>query len=60
MGFSVKLVDWSKWCISTPQFSVLVTGRLAGYFKSFRGVRQGLTILVFFCPGNGNVVHATR
>ena len=39
MGFGAKLVRWMKWCISSAQFSVLITGTLIGFFQSSRGLK---------------------
>ena len=41
MGFEEKWIVWIKWCISTSSFSILINGNLAGFFNSFRGLRQG-------------------
>ena len=40
MGFGSKWMAWIKWCITTASFSILVNGRLVGFFRSSRGLRQ--------------------
>jgi hypothetical protein len=40
-GFGDKWVSWISHCISSARHSVLVNGSSAGYFNSYRGLRQG-------------------
>ena len=39
MGSRLKWVSWIKRCAATASFSILVTGSLAGFFNSSRGLR---------------------
>ncbi|GKV09489.1 hypothetical protein SLEP1_g20977 [Rubroshorea leprosula] len=41
LDFPIKFVDWIRACITTPMFSVVFNGHLAGYFPGKKGVRQG-------------------
>jgi len=41
MGFPEKWIAWTKECLSTPTFSVLLNGSPTGFFTTNRGVRQG-------------------
>ena len=41
MGFGEKWIGWTKWCLSTTSFSILMNGTPVGFFKSSRGLRQG-------------------
>lgn len=44
LNFPEKFVHWIRLCISTASFSVQVSGELAGYFGSQRGLRQGCSL----------------
>lgn len=41
MGFPSLFIQWLTECITTPSFSIKVNGRLEGFFKGARGIRQG-------------------
>jgi len=39
MGFSSSFIQWVALCISSPWIDPLVNGRVAGFFKTSRGLR---------------------
>ncbi|XP_059294768.1 uncharacterized protein LOC132047801 [Lycium ferocissimum] len=41
LGFSIKWINWMRFCLSTVKFSVLINGTPQGFFSSHRGLRQG-------------------
>ena len=41
MGFGAKWQRWMRFCFSTVRYSVMINGTPAGFFQSFRGLRQG-------------------
>lgn len=50
MNFLEEFIGWIMECITSPKFSILISGSPAGFFKSNRGLRQGVPIsLYLFC-----------
>lgn len=49
LGVPSRFVHWIKLCVTTPSFSVQVSGELAGYFQSSRGLRQGCSLSRHIC-----------
>ncbi|XP_047339706.1 uncharacterized protein LOC124943201 [Impatiens glandulifera] len=47
MGMGQKWIDWIKFCVSTPKFSIIVNGSPKGFFESSRGIRQGDPLSLF-------------
>lgn len=47
MGFGIKWRSRIFFCVRTVNYSILVNGSLAGFFKSLRGLRQGDPLLPF-------------
>ena len=41
MSFGDRLREWTRTCISTVQFLVLINGSPAKFFSSLKGLRQG-------------------
>lgn len=39
MGFGVKGMKWTKWCIPPPSFSILINGNPIGFFNTSTGIR---------------------
>ena len=44
MGFGRKWFKWIEWCITRTSFSVLINGSPEGFFKSSRGLKQGVPL----------------
>lgn len=44
MSFGGKWIRWIDYCISTVRFLVLINGSPQGFFKSTRGIRQGVPL----------------
>ena len=44
LGFPSGYIVWIEKCISLASFSVQINGKLAGYFNSKRGLRQGCAL----------------
>nr|GEV57413.1 RNA-directed DNA polymerase, eukaryota, reverse transcriptase zinc-binding domain protein [Tanacetum cinerariifolium] len=40
-GFHEKLIKWIMICVKTTSFTINVNGKLCGFFKGGRGLRQG-------------------
>ncbi|GJZ56704.1 hypothetical protein Tco_0612198 [Tanacetum coccineum] len=40
-GFHHRMVAWIMECVTSTSFSICINGRLHGYFKGKRGLRQG-------------------
>ena len=40
LDFPTKFLAWIKTCDTTPKFSVVLNGRLFGYFSGHKGIRQ--------------------
>ena len=49
MGFSKNWCKWIKACISGAWFSLVINGKLVGFFPSTQGIRQGnpLSLVLF-------------
>lgn len=41
LGFHSTFIRWIMQCISISSFSILINGSPCGFFKAFRGLRQG-------------------
>lgn len=41
MKFPPLFISWIEECLSTPSYSIKVNGRLEGFFKGRKGLRQG-------------------
>jgi len=50
MSFPEQVVGWIMVCITTFQFSINVSGELAGYFQGGRGLRQGWVQVLLEVP----------
>jgi hypothetical protein len=40
-GFDFHFISWIKACIGSPWIAPLVNGKISGFFKASRGLRQG-------------------
>jgi ribonuclease HI/exonuclease III len=40
-GFDMHFISWIKACIGSPWIAPLVNGKVSGFFKASRGLRQG-------------------
>lgn len=49
MGFGNKWIGWTESCISFVRFSVIINGSVEGFFPTFEGLRQGVTLSPFLC-----------
>eukprot|EP00268_Persea_americana_P028555 TRINITY_DN27713_c0_g1_i1.p1 TRINITY_DN27713_c0_g1~~TRINITY_DN27713_c0_g1_i1.p1 ORF type:complete len:131 (+),score=5.30 TRINITY_DN27713_c0_g1_i1:296-688(+) len=47
MHCPVRLIHLIMACVVDPQYSILVNGQAAGYFRSTRGLRQGCPLSPF-------------
>ena len=45
--FPHKMIQWIRSCITSPSFSICVIGKLRGYFKGARGLRQGEQLYLY-------------
>jgi hypothetical protein len=43
----MKFTNWNKKCISSPRFSISLSGTLVGYFKGEKGLRQGDSLSLY-------------
>ena len=41
MGFPIMFIGWIRECLTSPRYSININGELVGFFRSFRGLRQG-------------------
>ena len=41
MGFTNRWINGIKACIESPTFSIMLNDTPAGFFSSYRGIRQG-------------------
>ncbi|KAL1192896.1 Secreted RxLR effector protein 78 [Cardamine amara subsp. amara] len=44
IGLPHRFINWISKCLTSPTFSVLVNGNIGGFFKSTRGLRQGVAL----------------
>lgn len=44
LNFPENFIHWISLCITTSSFSVQVNGKLAGFFRSKRGLGQGCAL----------------
>lgn len=47
LGLPEKFIYWISLCITTSSFSVQINGKLAEYFQSKRGLRQGCSLFPY-------------
>lgn len=41
MEFTLQFISWTKTCITSAVYSVVIIGELEGFFKGEKGLRQG-------------------
>jgi hypothetical protein len=47
VGLSLEATDWIMGCVTSANFAVLINGKPTNFFKSSRGLRQGLPVITF-------------
>jgi hypothetical protein len=54
VGLGLHMTNWIMSCVTSSSFVVLINGEATRFFRSGRGVRQGLPIIIApFHPGDG-------